>query len=308
MINADWIVGHGLLGSAVSRALADRAERVRVRWDDNIAALDDLRRGLSHLYATDADTYTVYWCAGSGVTATPAEVLHRERMLFESFMSSLADYPPTKLERTVFFLASSVGGAYAGVSEPPFTEYSPTAPASAYGETKLAMERALTQAAAQTGVRVFIGRITNLYGPGQRLGKRQGLISVICETYVHREPATVYVSLDTLRDYVYEDDCAGVVVAGARRTSMMGRGSVTTKIIGAGTAVSIGELIGTITRINRRRPLIAFGAGNAIGQAPDLRIRSEVWTDLDALVETSLPTGVSKVLRSLRAASTLPEL
>ena len=306
MRSASWLVGNGLLGKAVSRALDERPMTEHVRWLDDDAALADLIRGLNRLFSSDSDQYTIYWCAGSGVTSTGAEVLRREHALFERFLGVLTMQNPTKLSCTTVFLASSVGGAYAGATDPPFTEASPTAPASPYGEAKLGMERALVRAASESGLRGFVGRITNLYGPGQRLGKKQGLISVICETYVRREPATVYVSLDTLRDYIYEDDCAGVVVTGTCRAAALPAGSVTTKIIGAGTALSIGELIGTITRVARKRPLIAFGAGNSIGQAPDLRIRSEVWSDLDSLRETSLPTGISNVLRSLRATAANP--
>lgn len=265
----------------------------------------DLTAGLDALFRAPASNYRLFWCAGSGVTSTSAGALESEHRLFSAFLGALATFPPETLARTTVFLASSVGGAYAGAPHPPYTEASTAAPASPYGETKLAMERALTAAASGAGFTAFIGRITNLYGPGQKLGKRQGLISVMCETYITREPATVYVSLDTLRDYIYEDDCAAVVVAGTERASTLDPGTVVVKIISAGMAVSIGELIGTITRVRRRRPLVAFGAGNARGQAPDLRVRSEVWNDLDALVETSLPAGIAAVLGSLSSADAL---
>lgn len=303
----EWVVGRGLLGNAVARRTASEPIAQHVRWSDRDAALADLREGLRRLYEGDATDYRLYWCAGSGVTATPAEVLREEAEVFRDFLAAFAEIPDALRERTTFFLASSVGGAYAGVGRPPYSESSPVAAASAYGQTKLAMEDALRDAVHVHGLHGFVGRITNLYGPGQKLGKRQGLISVLCETYVRREPVTVYVSLDTLRDYIYEDDCAAVVVAGTERAGGMPRGQTATKIIGAGTAVSIGELIGTITRVRRHRPLVAFGGGDARGQASDLRVRSEVWPDLQALVQTSLPAGISNVLRALGAASAAPQ-
>ncbi|MFE5409118.1 NAD-dependent epimerase/dehydratase family protein [Microbacterium sp. NPDC056569] len=299
----DWVIGRGLLGSAVARRTASEPIVQHVRWSERAHAEADLREGLRRLYEDDAEAYTLYWCAGSGVTSTPAEVLREEAEVFGAFLAGFAEVPDGLRSRTTVFLASSVGGAYAGVDDPPYSESSPVAPASPYGETKLSMEDSLRTAVAEHGLHGFVGRITNLYGPGQKLGKRQGLISVLCETYVRREPVTVYVSLDTLRDYIYEDDCAAVVVAGTDRARDIERGATVTKIIGAGTAVSIGELIGTITRVRRHRPLVAFGGGDARGQASDLRVRSEVWTDLQGLVQTSLPAGIAAVLRSLGSAA-----
>ena len=303
---ADWVVGRGLLGSAVARQMRSEPLSRSVRWDDDEAALKDLTSGLRSLYEVNADQYRIFWCAGSGVTATPAAVLARESALFAEFLAEFASIPQSAARRTTFFLASSVGGAYAGVGLPPYSESSPTASASPYGDTKLAMEQSLKAAAEQFGLRGFIGRITNLYGPGQKVGKKQGLISVMCETYFNHEPATVYVSLDTLRDYIYEDDCAAVVLAGTDRATALAPGECAVKIIGSGQAVSIGDLIGTITRVRRRRPLVAFGGGNAVGQAPDLRVRSEVWPDLQGLVQTPLPAGIAAVFRSLGEAMSRP--
>ncbi|NLP83919.1 NAD-dependent epimerase/dehydratase family protein [Microbacterium sp. CFH 90308] len=304
----DWVVGRGLLGNAVARTLDREPMSWAVDWSQGAASRHDLHTGLSRLYATQADSYRIFWCAGSGVTSTGADVLQREAAVFAGFLEDFAGIPADLRARTTLFLASSVGGAYAGNPDPPFTETSPAVAASAYGETKLAMESALREAVATYGMRGFIGRITNLYGPGQRMGKRQGLISVVCETYLTRQPATVYVSLDTLRDYIYEDDCAAIVVAGTARAESLALGDCALKIIGAGTAVSIGELLGTISRVRRRRPLVAFGGGNALGQAPDLRVRSEIWPDLQQYVSTSLPAGIDAVFRAMTTSVAHPSM
>ncbi|MGU3644470.1 NAD-dependent epimerase/dehydratase family protein [Microbacterium sp. C23T] len=296
---ADWVIGRGLLGNAVARALPRAPLRRSVSWGDDAAAIEDLAEGLRALYATPSDQYRVFWCAGSGVTSSSADSLSREEAVFSAFVGMFAELPEDLRRRTVVFLASSVGGAYAGNPSPPFSERSLATPASAYGQTKLAMEEALGAAVAASGLRGFVGRITNLYGPGQKLGKRQGLISVVCETYLTRQAATIYVSLDTLRDYIFEDDAAAVIVAGAARAGSLARGSTALKIIGAGRAVSIGELVATIERVRGRRALVAYGPGNASGQALDLRVQSEQWTDLQSLVTTSLPVGIDAVFQAM---------
>lgn len=296
---AEWVIGRGLLGNAVARALPRTPLRRSVRWTDDAAAIEDLGAGLRALYAVPSDQYRVYWCAGSGVTSSGADSLSREEAVFSAFVDMFGELPDDLRQRTVVFLASSVGGAYAGNPHPPFSENSVATPASPYGQTKLAMEHSLAAAVAASGLRGFVGRITNLYGPGQKLGKKQGLISVVCETYLTRRAATIYVSLDTLRDYIFEDDAAAVILAGTARAGSAPRGTTTTKIIGAGRAVSVGELIATIERVRGKRALVAYGPGDARGQALDLRVRSEQWTDLEGLVTTSLPVGIEAVFQAM---------
>ncbi len=109
------------------------------------------------------------------------------------------------------FIASSAGGTYAGSpDEPPYTEESTTVAVSAYGHSKLRIEAAISPMTA-AGTRVCIGRIANLYGPGQNLQKPQGLVSQLCLTHLNRQPLGIYVSLDSLRDYVFVTDggCPG---------------------------------------------------------------------------------------------------
>ena len=46
-----------------------------------------------------------------------------------------------------------------------------------YGHEKLIQEKLFTNLAEQTGSDLLIGRLSNLYGPGQKLTKPQGLIA-----------------------------------------------------------------------------------------------------------------------------------
>ena len=64
------------------------------------------------------------------------------------------------------------------------------------------MEADLRRFAAATGTAVLVGRIANLYGPGQNLAKPQGLVSQLCLANLTGQPLSIYVSLDTLRDYL----------------------------------------------------------------------------------------------------------
>lgn len=108
------------------------------------------------------------------MTSTAASQLQAE---VELLARLLAAVEPPAAQSGVVFLASSVGGLYAGSPAPLFDEQTVPRPLSPYGRSKQAMEGVAGDWVARTGGRVLVGRISNLYGPGQDLDKPQGLIT-----------------------------------------------------------------------------------------------------------------------------------
>jgi UDP-glucose 4-epimerase len=225
--------------------------------------------------------------------------------VFESFLEQLG----TLNRRGKLFLASSAGGVYAGSSaEPPYTEESPTRALAPYGEAKLAMERLATLYAGTSGNRVLIARISNLYGPGQNLAKPQGLVSLLCQAQLTGQPLGVFVSLDTLRDYLYVEDAAEMVVAGLDQLSHQ-PGQVVVKIFASGRGTSIAALVGEATKVFRRRPPIVFRASAfSAAQVRDLRLASVRWPELDRLARTPLPVGLAATGQSIAQVMARPRL
>lgn len=293
------VIGRGLLGSHLVRVLRRRGEDVRtaqVPWtapEGSLAALLDAAADVAN-GANGAPGWRLAWCAGAGVVASRAEDLWAEAALFESFLERLKPRVPS-----VVFLASSVGGAYgASPDEPPYTEHSRTGAVAPYGLTKLAMEAAVT-AFASGGSRVVVGRIANLYGPGQNLTKPQGLVSQLCLAQTTGRPLGVYVPLDTLRDYVFAPDATEMIAACLDRSATEPAGTVVTKILASGRAVSVGALIGESTRLARRRPRISSRAPAL--PVSDLRVRSTVWPEIDALARTPLSVGLHATAEDISA-------
>ena len=267
----------GLLGSAVCRALGG-ADTLDVPWG-TAAAADVLRAAAAR---------DVVWCAGAGVTATGPEALAEEVRAFEALLDGM---PGGRL-----FVASSAGGVYAGAGPAPFDETSPVAPLSAYGEAKLALEGAARSWAERTGGSVVLGRIANLYGPGQDVSKPQGLVSQLCRAHLLRTPVSVYVSLDTLRDYLYVDDAARLV-RGCLERAVPG---VTVKVLASQHALTVGAVLAELRRVSRRKPRVVLAASpQSAVQARDLRLRSTVWADLDAVPVTPFPVGIRRTLDDL---------
>lgn len=304
-----WVIGAGgLLGKAVVREFQSRGETVltsRIPWSEPDAALSAFRAGAELLReAAGSGPWTIAWCAGAGVTGTSPEALEAELSLlaqalgvFEEVLCSGGG------QNGAFFLASSAGGVYAGSSAPPFTEHSPVQPLAPYGFAKLRAEATVADFARHAGVRAFIGRVSNLYGPGQNLRKPQGLISVFAKAHLTGAPVSVYVSLDTLRDYLFVDDASRLVADGLDRLVLpdIHPGETVVKILASQRADTIGNLIGACRAIFKRRPLIVLGASPfAKAQAHDLRLKSVVWPELDAHPVTPLAVGINNTVQEVQ--------
>ncbi|MEP7090625.1 MAG: NAD-dependent epimerase/dehydratase family protein [Nocardioidaceae bacterium] len=181
---------------------------------------------------------------------------------------------------------------------PPFTEHSAVGALVAYGRAKLEMESEVAAFARRTGTAALVGRIANLYGPGQDLTKAQGLVSQLSRAQLTGQTLSVYVSLDTLRDYVYAADVGDLVVSGLAdlRARVDGQPDpVVTKVVASGRSITIGLLIGESTRLHRARPRVLVTAPRpGSGQARDLRLRSVVWRELDRHLRTPMVVGMAR--------------
>lgn len=305
-----WVLGaRGLLGSHVVDAARRRASSVltvQVPWRDRQATQAALADGVRRLEeAAGGGDWQLAWCAGAGVVASTSQAMQEERSAFDSLLEEIAARPAFAAAGALF-VASSAGGVYAGsAGRPPFSEASATGALVPYGRTKLDMEHDVRRFSDRTGAAVLIGRIANLYGPGQNLGKAQGLVSQLSRAHLTGQPVSIYVSLDTLRDYVYAADVGDLVAAGlaSLRTQVRGCSDrVVVKVVATGSSLTIGHLIGESRRHHRARARVVVKAPReGSGQIRDLRLRSEVWPQLDAHLRTPMLVGMARTAADVAA-------
>ena len=292
-----WVVGAGgLLGGAVCRrlrTLGREVHRTVVPWGDHQASVSALLAGAGEL---PPGLWDLYWCAGAGVVSTSESELDAEIAVLEAFLGT---WEPTGSRAGCgLFLASSAGGVYAGSTGAPFTEHTETAPISPYGRAKLRSEEIATVFAVRTGTALLVGRLANLYGPGQHIEKPQGLVSQLCRAQLSRQPLSLYVPLDTMRDYLFVDDAAAMAVTGL--DAVVSRGRRALKVLASERSTTIGAVLGDLHRITRRRPPVVLGTSStAAFQVRDLRLRSTAWPRTSALARTPLSTGIAMTLHSL---------
>ncbi len=303
-----WVVGSGgLLGSHLRRALYQHVSKARIwesapphlSWTDPTRLADEL----SHAVTTFAgavckqgDAWALLWCAGTGVMSSSAAVLDPEWSAWTRLLDLLGRHlagPSGDVPGSIF-LASSAGGVYGGSLGQFLTEHTPPRPVSDYGAHKLRMEEALRSwADLYPNVSSLIGRISSLYGPGQNLHKVHGIVSHLSRCLIYRQPANIYVSLDTRRDYLFADDCAHQVAASLGRL-MTERPRAILKIFAAEELTSLARIVGIFSRMAKRRPLIV--SRQPRGTPPtSLKLRSDVWRNLEGLRKTDLVTGIHLV-------------
>lgn len=312
MSRVAWVIGaNGLLGSAVRRSIRARSDwsvvdRASLPWADLHALREAARASATDLirHAEAAgDEWVVIWAGGSVVTSSSSEAVAAELVQFTTVIDEIANAAGSTTTHGTFFYASSAGGVYAGSASPPFNEQTPVAPLSHYGQFKLDSEAAAEQMLVAAGIPTVAGRISNLYGPGQRLEKPQGLISHLARAQFTPTPVSIYVSLDTLRDYLYVYDCAELILDAVERSRaehLPDSPVMTVKNLISGRAITISGLLGIFRGIVKAHPHVMLGSSSSAAlQAFDLRLESVVWPELDRRMFTTLDTGISATLQDV---------
>ena len=137
----------------------------------------------------------------------------------------------------------NTGGALYG--EPdylPCDEGHTLRPVSAYGLSKLTMERYFSLLLPRS-MTLKVLRLANVYGPRQSSEGESGVISIFARRMLRGEPVTIDGDGLQTRDFVYVED-----VAAAHGLAIDATGAVTANI-GSGRGVSIGELFNVISKL-----------------------------------------------------------
>ncbi|PYB87063.1 NAD-dependent epimerase [Pseudomonas koreensis] len=142
--------------------------------------------------------------------------------------------------KKIIFLSS--GGTVYGVpSIIPTPEAAENNPITAYGVSKLTIEKYLSLYHHLYNLDYCVLRVANPYGPYQTNKKNQGVISAFFQHAIHDEPIDVWGDGTVVRDYVFIDDVVDAIDLAISNNSAY-------KIfnIGSGAGISINEIISTL--------------------------------------------------------------
>jgi UDP-glucose-4-epimerase GalE len=157
------------------------------------------------------------------------------------------------------FVFSSTAATFGEPRETPITEEHPQHPVNAYGETKLAIERALPHVERATGMRWVVLRYFNAAGadPDGLLGEdhdpEEHLIPLALAAVRGGRPLTVYgedyptPDGTCIRDYVHVTDLAAAHVAAL--AGLEGDAASAAYNLGNGAGASVRDVLGAIGRV-----------------------------------------------------------
>jgi UDP-glucose 4-epimerase len=235
-----------------------------------------------------------------GTVAASENALRNKIVNIGHFLTAVRNSPGLLSDQGSLFYSSSAGGVYAGATSLPITEQTEVVPLSAYGLQKLKNEEIFGTFGREQGVRVLLGRIANLYGPAQNRSKGQGLVTAICQSYIRRKPARIFVGLDTVRNYIYVDDAVESIVRAMGIVADMPNGSVETKIIASNQNLTISAVLKECQTAFGSAPSVVLSRSRDLSAyPPDLRMKSMNFCDADNFEPTPFVVGVHRVYQNL---------
>jgi UDP-glucose 4-epimerase len=149
--------------------------------------------------------------------------------------------PPTVV------LTSSGGTVYDPAVTGPCGEDAPTRASSRYGAAKLALERLLLDHADT--VPSVVLRLSNVYGPSQRVGKGQGVLAYWLAAALSGQPLQLIGDPDTTRDYVYVDDVVDCMLEVANRSPALAAAAPAVMNVASGVSTGLGELLSVVATV-----------------------------------------------------------
>jgi UDP-glucose-4-epimerase GalE len=316
--------GAGYVGSHAVKALAEAGDDVVV-FDDLSAghaeAVDRIARAfprrtvslvqgtvldrgaLGRLFATTGASAVMHFAARLLVGESVREPMGYYRANVTGTMTVLEAMAEAGIRRFVF---SSTAATFGEPQASPITEDHPQRPVNPYGETKLAIERALPHVAHATGLRWIVLRYFNAAGadPAGLLGEdhhpEEHLIPLALAAVAGGRPLTVfgedYPTPDgtCIRDYVHVSDLASAHVAALRALEADAPSAAYN--LGNGAGMSVRQVLQAIERVTGRPVPHHVGARRAGDPArlvaSSERARSELgWAPqldrLETIVETA---------------------
>jgi UDP-glucose 4-epimerase len=258
--------GGGFIGTNLCRRLVADGHRVRAfgrqcRFPEALEGVEWFQGDFSDAaaLATAIETFDIVYHLVHGATPLSAN-LDMEGDVQKNVVGSLGMLDVCRklgVSRIVF--TSSGGTIYGCPQQIPTPETAPTEPITAYGISKLAIEKylALYQHLHQVDYRIL--RVTNPYGPFQTPLKNQGIVASIISHALRGEEVEIWGDGSVVRDFIFIDDVVDALVAAA-----YDRGSARIFNIGSGEGHSLREIISAIERLLSKRLKIQWKPARAL--------------------------------------------
>jgi UDP-glucose 4-epimerase len=216
---------------------------------------------------------------------------HRRFATLLGHLGSQAN-PPTVV------LTSSAGTVYDPDAPGPWDEEAPTRATNRYGAAKLELERLLLDHADT--VPGVVLRLSNVYGPGQRVDKSQGVLAYWLRAAAADRPVPVIGDPQARRDYVYVHDVVDCLLRVAAWSPTLAASPPQVVNVASGCSTSLADLLSIVELVVGRDLAVELLPGRAVDRRDtslDVR-RATRW--LGWHPRTSLVEGITEMWQSLR--------
>jgi|SRR6202521_1001637 len=193
------------------------------------------------------------------------------------------------VKRIIFI--SSGGTVYGRTDQIPTPETASTEPVTAYGITKLAIEKYLALHEYLYGLDFRVLRVTNPFGPYQVAPKNQGVIAALISHALSGEPMEIWGDGSTVRDFLFVDDVVDAFEAAAGD-----QGSARIFNIGSGKGRSLLEVIAAIERLLNRRLDITWNAKRSVDLPISVVAIDRAREHLGWTPKTKFETGLQRTI------------
>ncbi|MFW5450514.1 MAG: NAD-dependent epimerase/dehydratase family protein [Methylophagaceae bacterium] len=197
------------------------------------------------------------------------------------------------VERVVFV---SSGGTVYGIPECiPTPENALLNPISAYGVSKLTIEKYLALYEHLYGLEYRVLRVSNPYGKYQTALRNQGVIAAFLRKALERKPIDIWGDGSIIRDYIYVDD-----VIRAFESVAVHDGKQRVFNIGSGEGKSINTIINAINDLTGNELDIRYSEGRSVDVPHSVLDISLARSDLAWMPQTDFLEGLQRTMDWLK--------
>jgi UDP-glucose 4-epimerase len=193
------------------------------------------------------------------------------------------------VKRVVF--VSSGGTVYGPTNQIPTPETAATEPITAYGISKLAIEKYLALYERHYDLEYRVLRVANPFGPFQVPVKHQGVIAALISRGLRGESVDIWGDGSVIRDYIFVDD-----VVTALEKVMTDQSDMRVFNIGSGQGRSLLQVIASIEKLLDTKLKINWTSGRLIDVPKSVVAIERAKTLLRWTPETPFEKGLQKTL------------
>lgn len=290
--------GCGFLGSYVAESLLPHAGRIRIfdRLNVNTGNIDGFRDRIELVHGDlnnqkdmeaclDGINYVFHFASTTIPQTATENALFDLESNVGSIIRLLEIARKGKIRKIIY---SSSGGTVYGIPKRiPIKEDHPTDPISAYGVSKLAIEKYFKLYAHLYGIDHLILRLSNPYGPRQNVANPQGAIVHFLNSILEDRAIEIWGDGSVIRDYFYVRDLLGLfpkLLSDKHRNTAYN--------VGYGKGHDLNEVLRAIERALKRKPKVKYLPGRKLDVPVNVLDMGKTKKDLLWRPDTKLEAGI----------------